>query len=247
MTNTVYFIQSRAVRRCLSQSHITPSSFRINGIDIKAQAIDLTRAIFKNAGINPAFFVPGARLFLLDPIQYDNFCKVTDLSSKEKNGFYPLSKKGEEKKVMLGELDYLSNPSRTVVLPSDCKKADLMHELAHDIFLGGAISREEREAFFKLAVCETRRVLNTSPDSEEAYFIMRVSNSGRKRFDLKELTSIKELSSLTYAQRVFVGELFAYAVEIKATKDRSIGEIPREINLYLEEKEFVKKKFLSIF
>jgi hypothetical protein len=247
MTNTVYFIQSRAVRRCLSQSRITPSSFKINGIDIKAQAIDLTRAIFKNAGINPAFFMPGARLFLLDPIQYDNFCKVTDLSSKEKNGFYPLSKKGEEKKVMLGELDYLSNPSRTVVLPSDCKKADLMHELAHDIFLGGGISKEDREAFFKLAICEARRVLNTAPGSQEAYFIRRVSNSGRKRFNLKELISIKELSSLTYEQRVFAGELFAYAIEMKITKDRSLGKIPAEIDIYIEENKFVRRRFFSIF
>jgi hypothetical protein len=247
MINPAYSHPSGKVRRYLSRCTSTYSSFRVKGADISARSIDVSPAILKLAGINPAYFVPGARLFLLDPPQYEKLCRAASLSPGEAIGFYPLSRNGEQSEVILGEAEKLSNPARTILLPFDFKFSALSHELAHDLFLGGALSVKEREGFYKLAILETRRVLISAPDSKEAYFLRLVANSGRKKFKLTDIMTIYTLTNPSYDQRLFAGELFAYALEIKISRNRSMGVVPREIDDYLIQKGFARRRFLSIF
>lgn len=189
--------------------------------------IDISTEYFKAVGLNPRFFVPGIEIHLVRPNDFAVICRVIGVNQREVGGIYLPPAGGEEKRAVDGELEKISQ-TRRIALPYDHEKPDLIHELAHDILLCGALSKAEREGFFRLAISEVRRVLNTKADSLEAVFIREVASSCNL---LALLTGIKQLAdfeALTHEHRMLACELFAYAIE-----NSSIA-IPQEITNYLK-------------
>lgn len=147
-------------------------------------------------------------------------------------GFVLPSVGGDEKRVVNGEIENLSG-ERRIALPFDHQTADRAHELAHDILLSGAISREDREGFFRLAMSEVRRVLNDKRCYLEAEFVRKVAVNSNLQSQLTVIKHLLTFDHLTYEQRLLACELFAYAVEAKVTGNPIAGKVPVYIDMDL--------------
>jgi len=211
------------------------TSILVKGQSFQVSRIEIATATYRKLGLNPKFFVPGVKVYLMNEANYSRFCRLADLDPSQIGGFYPLARGGEEEAVSAGKLLKLSNQSRVVVLPEEFEKITLLHELAHDIFLNGSLLPAERNELARLIIANTRQVLNTRPDSEEAKFIIKVASACQQRYNFEP---IKELSliphEITREMQIFAGEMFAYGVEKKVTGDSKMGQIPQELNIYLD-------------
>lgn len=211
------------------------TSIAVKGQRFEVNRIELATATYRKLGLNPRFFVPGIKVYTMDEANYGRFCRLAGLDPDQIGGFYPLARGGEEEAVTAGKLLKLSNQSRVVVLPEEFARITLLHELAHDIFLNGSILPAERNEIARLIVANTRQVLNTRPDSEEAKFIRKVASACQQRYNFEP---IKELSliphEITREMLIFAGEMLAYGVEKKVTGDNKMGLIPKELATYLD-------------
>lgn len=211
------------------------TSIDVKGQRFEVNRIELATATYRKLGLDPRFFVPGIKVYTMDEANYGRFCRLAGLEPDQIGGFYPLARGGEEELVTAGKLLKLSNKSRVVVLPEDFAKSSLLHELAHDIYLNGSIPSVERNEIARLIVANTRQVMNTRPDSEEAKFIRKVANACQQKYDFDPIQGLNIIpKELPREMQVFAGEMFAWAVEMKVTGDKSRGAIPYDLNLYLD-------------
>jgi hypothetical protein len=210
-------------------------NFWLKGINFQARLFTLTANSYTKLGINPRFFRPGMTLRVLDRANYSRLCKLAGFPAGQLGGLYPLAPAGEETMVNDGRLARLPDSSRVLVLHEKFSFLGTLHEVLHDVFLGGALSLEERNGFTRLVLAATRRVLNTAPDSEEARFIRTVASEWKVPLDL---TGIRNHDFIprkpSRAERIFANEMFAYAAEKKITGDNKMGQVPDEIDTYLD-------------
>ena len=211
------------------------TNFRLKGINFQARLFTLNANSFTKLGIDPRFFRPGLTLRVLDQANYSRFCKLAGFPEGQLGGFYPLAPAGEEVMVNDGRLARLPDLSRVLVLPEKFSFLGTLHEVLHDVFLGGALSLEERNGFTRLVLAATRRVLNTAPDSEEARFIKNVAAEWKVPLDLTGIRNHELIPRRpSREERIFANEMFAYAGEKKITGDNKMGQIPEEIDTYLD-------------
>jgi hypothetical protein len=192
----------------------------------------VSREDFREYGLNPRYFVPEVSIHLLAPAEHIRLCQLMGTKYQKVRGFVLPSVGGDEKRVVNGEIENLSG-ERRIALPFDHQTADRAHELAHDILLSGAISREDREGFFRLAMSEVRRVLNDKRCYLEAEFVRKVAVNSNLQSQLTVIKHLLTFDHLTYEQRLLACELFAYAVEAKVTGNPIAGKVPVYIDMDL--------------
>lgn len=212
-------------------------TFTLRNKMFQAKMTHLNKKDFISLGLNPKYFRPGIKIYLLDKDNFSRFCQVcgTDL---EVGGFYPLSKRNEEKRVALGELDYLSDDSRTMVLPENSiSNQTLVHEVLHDIFIGGGIKKSERDIFVRNLFIWIFHAQNDPQRTDELNFYNKVAESCKTKLRLKvNGENIKELiegAKLDHKSMTFIGECFAYAGEIYLGYTKE-WKLPREIKYFFE-------------
>jgi hypothetical protein len=226
---------SGQIREYFPDRKLRPSTVRVKGVDFQVRRIEVATATYRKLGINPQYFIPGIKVYLMDRTNYSRFCQLAGLDADEIGGFYPLARGDEELLATMGYLFKLSNRSRVVVLPSDFMGTSLLHELAHDILFNGSLPMDERFGMVRLILSEARRALNTAPDSKEAKFVREVAESCQQKYNVDPLRDLTVIPSiLTREEMVFGSEMFAYAVEKKVTGETNLGQIPRELDAYLE-------------
>lgn len=223
--NDIYVM--RATRAPLTRAKILEKypalkkqSFFIKGTLFLAAKSFVTKSLLASLGINPRFYKPGAKIYLLKEKSHKLLSTLCGFG-RGNEGMYPLAKKGDTALVLQGKIDRLPNESRIVCLPRNHDKRALTHELLHDIFIGGGLSKIQRDSFIG-NLAKWRKAAESDPSRKaEARFYQLVARS-----------TIKESDPAIYA-----GEAFVYAAEFYFgySNEAEVGRIPREILNFFEE------------
>lgn len=206
------------------------------------RALALERQLFCALGFNPKYFKPGAHICLMDKENYARFAEACGIEMP--GGIYPLAKNGYQEAVLKEELPYLPGHSRVIVLPEDHTPTTLIHEILHDIFIGGGLTPKERTEFSRELLHWYR--LSIDPKMPHQHknrpFYEAVAEFCKDRYDLKDLSPLY-CGKRHWQERdfkVFASECFAYAGEaMLLPEEASFQEIPKPIVSFL--------RFLRIF
>ena len=179
----------------------------------------VTKNLLAHLGINRRYYNPGAKIYLLSTDSYKLLSTLCRFDSGNE-GMYPLAKKGDPALVLQGKIDHLPNGSRVACLPRDHNKRALAHEVLHDIFIGGGLSKKNRDYFTNNLPAWRKSAESDPRRSREADFYRLVSRSCAKEND----------------KMVFAGEAFVYAAEFYFgySNETEVGRIPREILQFFE-------------
>jgi len=216
-------------------------SFKFRGRYFNAQQEWVKLSDFKRLGINSRLFRPGAEIRLLDQENFKALCNLIDPGIKIQ-GLYPLAKNGDTSAVFEGRFDSLPAPSRVICLPKDYSPRALIHEILHDVFIGGGISREQREYFCQNLFSWIKAALNNPERKEVIDFYQKAANACAQPFDLSlsqvegTLARIGQGGRLNDAEMAFAGEGFVYAAEYYFchSNQAEVGVLPAEILKYFE-------------
>lgn len=206
--------------------------FQLKDHSFSAKFIPIGRLLFERLGFNCKFFKPGVVVYLLDKASYERFSKACNIEAPD--GFYPLPTNGDDKALLRGEIDFLPNCSRRIILSDDYKDVALIHELLHDIFIGGGLSPKEREEFTKNILHWFR--LSIDPNMPHQHknhsFYEEVARICMKKFRIENVNPHYCMGHDDKEPdfKVFAAECFAYAGEFMLhPQGAQFSEIPKEI------------------
>ncbi len=191
------------------------TSFHFRGTDYPARALPVSRELFGGLGFRAERFREGASIGLLSRSDFQAFARACGTDAE--GGIYPLSANGQNEAVLRDELEYLPPGSRNLILPEEHADVSLVHELAHDVFIGGGIERRDRNEFFKNVLDWYRNAhdpLRIHLHKNQAYYA-RIAEMTKGTFDLSAL-SLKYFGPRHWLERdfrVFAAECFAYGCE----------------------------------
>jgi hypothetical protein len=151
-----------------------PITFALKGQNFAAKRVFVREALFTKLGINPQYFRPNLKIYLLDQANYIRFCRACGLEQNA-GGFYPLARNGEQEAVILGQRASLPVPSRVIILPENFEEKALRHEISHDVFLGGGLPEGKRNAFIKNLFIWAHRAAQDPALKEEARFYQEIA------------------------------------------------------------------------
>ncbi|MDD5382549.1 MAG: hypothetical protein PHH60_02725 [Candidatus Margulisbacteria bacterium] len=200
------------------------------------RVIPLTLELFRELGFNPSHFRAGANILLLDRENFRRFAAACGTTAE--GGIYPLASNGDNEAAICGEIPYLPDRSRNIILPEDHSPISLAHEIAHDIFIGGGITEQERLDFAKNLLHWYRLSLDPNmPHQHKNHpFYQQVSQVCMQQYHLTEL-SPKYYGPRHWQERdfrVFASECFAYACETILFRDEAmLKDVPQPVLSHL--------------
>jgi len=222
-------------------NHLPPIPYSFKGTfpakdrQFAARFFPMSVELFVSLGFRPDKFASGCMVGAMENSEYEALSEAhLNTSTGGIFSFHPNNANPEAKEVLTGQRDYLSNERRVILVPQSCREIILTHELAHDIYLGGGISKEARDEFAREILSFYRSTIDPKKEPNlplQAFFATVLSQC----FNQKALDHIKpnypDKSPLNEAAfQVFASECFAYGVEKILFPERSvIKEIPTEI------------------
>lgn len=240
MTERTFFARIGVAVAGLTSAKPAAAQFTLRGEQFQARSADVVSKQLRKLGINPALFRDGLKIYYLDKGDYARFCRTTGLAG-EIDGFYPLSKGQAVRKVALGELERLPDDSRVMVLPEGTKwQRTVAHEVLHDIYLGGGISRSVRDSFARNLFIWAYKAQTDPRKAEEFKFYRAILDRCNRKFNLHltgdDIKKIWEGAKLDEATHTYIGECFAYAGELFLgfSKEEELGRLPQEIAFFFE-------------
>jgi len=231
--------QTRAIKHLQGQPG-KPFPFRINEDRFVARRVFVAEALVKQLRINPELVRPFLKVLFLDSKSYARFCQVMNYG-KPAAGFYPLGKNGDHEALLRGEIPYLPDRSRVIVLPEDFQAVDLAHELLHDIYSGGGLSVEDRVKFTN----EILRWYRLSIDPEMPHqhknrpFYEDVAEMCMGRYSLQHISPWYGLGRHEQERgfQIFAAECLAHTGEAVLFPDKAcVNKVPQYIIDYLRHK-----------
>jgi hypothetical protein len=199
--------------------------------------VSLSGELFSSLGFNPRLFREGAHILLMSREDFLRFGEACGTDAE--GGIYPLAMNGDAEAVLKEEIPFLPDRSRNIVLPDDHLPLTLVHEIMHDIFIGGGLTAQERQDFTKELLYWRRLSLDPKMPHQHKNqaFYQTVAEVCMKRYDLKTVTP-KYYQSRHYLERdfkVFAGECFAYAGEfLLFPNNASFRNVPDSIIRHLK-------------
>lgn len=240
MTEKAFLGRIRGIVAGLASLRAAAVQFTLRDNQFQARSAGVVSRQLKRLGINPALFRDGLKIYYLAKEDYARFCRATGIAG-DLGGFYPLAKGQNSRRVMLGELDYLPDNSRIIVLQEGTKwQRVIAHEVLHDIYLGGGISKPARDSFAKNLFIWAYKAQTDPRKAEELKFYLTILDRCNRKFNLNltggDIKKIWEGAQLDEATHTYIGECFAYAGELFLgySKERELGQLPQEIRFFFE-------------
>ena len=207
------------------------------GQKLSAKVIPLTLQLFCELGFNPRLFCEGAKILLMDKENYERFGQACGIECA--GGFYPWAANGDVESVIRDEVPFLPNRSRVIVLPEDYQPTALVHEVMHDIFIGGGLELRDRQHFTKELLHWYRLTLDPKMPHQHKNrpFYEKVAAACARKYNLKMVTPLycETPHWQEYDFRIFASECFAYAGEILLfPEEASFKDVPESIISFLK-------------
>lgn len=185
-------------------------AIRFKGHTFRGFEVSPTEKHISSIGINTELFSPGITVALLLSADYTLFCQVAGRCPETTQGFYPFAETGKEAAVNEGRLEALPKESRKMILPLNSPRLVFLHEMMHDVFLGGMLTSQQRIDFVHLFIGEARNILRDNPNSDKARFIQAAWES---QFKSEELYHAIDGPITDRRLVVLANEAFAYSGE----------------------------------
>jgi hypothetical protein len=211
---------------------------------IAYEAVPLSVEHYTALGFNARHFRPGAQVILMKQEVFSRFSAACGASSAV--GLYPLCPKEKDGKendleaVLNGKLPVLPDRSRTIALPEDHSRLALVHEVLHDIFIGGGLPPEQRLEFtrqlsfwYKITLAKN----NLPHQYKNRAFFEQVAEDCKQQYDLAEVPA-EYYRGRPWRERdfkIFAGECFAYAGESMLLPEKAkFRQVPEPLVSFLK-------------
>jgi hypothetical protein len=192
----------------------------------QAQFSPISQEIFAAYGLNLSFFRKGGWISIMPNDVYDRCAK--EFQSEGSLALYPFNPSYDESDfgaILRGKKNCDSKEWRVIALPENFSATTLLHEILHDIFLGGALKAYDKEDFFSRVIVCLRKA---SKDKELNAFFEAIKERFHISYALPKSQSNQTiLNDLEF--QIFANECFAYAGENLFTNKI---KVPQELSFF---------------
>jgi len=226
-----------------------PGEFTVAGRKFFAQFFAVTPQLFCSLGYKAELFKQGCLIGTMDKAAYRDCTRLqVKGASVGLYSFHPDPNNPEYGQVLRGTKDYLSTERRVLLVPNQSAIITLVHEIAHDIYFGGGITREQREAFARqiFRVYKAATMPITDKEKQAAPDLLNFFSEIAAKCQAKHISLIINYFNETMAMRepgfqVFATECFAYVAEMLIRPEeatlKTIPEVIKGIMPELKEEE----------